>query len=608
MSADPLIYCLERLTDYRQFERLCSDLMAGSGFPDIEPLGGSGDGGRDALHRRLVTEPKTLTIFAYTVRRDWRKKLNEDCGRIRDEKHEPDSVVFVCTSTLTAGEKDNAKLDVKRSFGWDLEVFDLERLRVLLTGPLRHLVASHPTIFCPPWFRTQGGLSVATSRDTVVIDHGPADHALAHWIAQRLSLSGFNTWCHGTAPLAGEDADTSVRALVEERANQYLPVLSGAATSEPTFMARCGAAVSRLDFVLPCWATSLDRTSLGSKLGGLEPARFYLGWSIGLRDVISALQGRGIEPVRPANPADVALRSYLHQKLIHATPERLYSNVFPLKVPPALVITHLRNAIGLGTLSQLRREWACVEGSPKTLFSFEAPPSSLSVESSSTVAWDEVDKLGRKPTLNVIKELVRRSMDLACLRARLVWCDHRKVYYFPHVNNKPLSSVSLRHVDGRATHVAMTGERQRGWGERATRFRYQLGPRFTPGRDESGAWWLTMRLYVRVTQIDGTPFEEKEIGKHRKSATKSWWNKEWLARTLGLMQALETGHEEVVVGKSGREIVVSTRPLSWECPMSIDVVAVDRLGDLTEEMAAIRSAMEDDEDESDQVVETPQDE
>lgn len=41
MSADPIIYCLGHLTDYRQFERLCSDAMAGSGYPNINPIGGT---------------------------------------------------------------------------------------------------------------------------------------------------------------------------------------------------------------------------------------------------------------------------------------------------------------------------------------------------------------------------------------------------------------------------------------------------------------------------------------------------------------------------------------------------------------------------------------
>ena len=73
MSADPIIYCLENLTDYRQFERLSSDLMAGSGYPDIEPIGGSSDGGRDAIH--VSHADGSFTIFAYSVRSDWKKKL-----------------------------------------------------------------------------------------------------------------------------------------------------------------------------------------------------------------------------------------------------------------------------------------------------------------------------------------------------------------------------------------------------------------------------------------------------------------------------------------------------------------------------------------------------
>ena len=96
MSADPIIYCLENLTDYRQFERLSSDLMAGSGYPDIEPIGGSSDGGRDAIHVSRADD--SLTIFAYSVRSDWKKKLKEDCDRIVEVEHNPKNLVFVCTA------------------------------------------------------------------------------------------------------------------------------------------------------------------------------------------------------------------------------------------------------------------------------------------------------------------------------------------------------------------------------------------------------------------------------------------------------------------------------------------------------------------------------
>ena len=40
MAAGPIVYCLEQVTDYAQFERLCHDIMALSGYVNIEPCGG----------------------------------------------------------------------------------------------------------------------------------------------------------------------------------------------------------------------------------------------------------------------------------------------------------------------------------------------------------------------------------------------------------------------------------------------------------------------------------------------------------------------------------------------------------------------------------------
>src|SRR3954470_5888726 len=102
MSADPIVYCLERVTDYRDFERLCSALMAGAGYPCLDPLGGTGDEGRDAIIRS--DEARRKIAFAYTVRSDWKAKLRRDAERVRDMGHDPDTFVFVCTETLSASE------------------------------------------------------------------------------------------------------------------------------------------------------------------------------------------------------------------------------------------------------------------------------------------------------------------------------------------------------------------------------------------------------------------------------------------------------------------------------------------------------------------------
>jgi hypothetical protein len=109
-----------------------------------------------------------------------------------------------------------------------------------------------------------------------------------------------------------------------------------------------------------------------------------------------------------------------------------------------------------------------------------------------------------------------------------------------------------------------------------------------------------MRIYVRITDSKGQPHEKKAISRRRKRVTKAWWNKEWFARTLAVMQALANG-AEIVVGSGTSRLAVSTQPLGWDCPVSIDYHAVEKIGDFQEEMASLRY-LDDESDEEDEEV------
>ena len=98
-------------------------------------------------------------------------------------------------------------------------------------------------------------------------------------------------------------------------------------------------------------------------------------------------------------------------------------------------------------------------------------------------------------------------------------------------------------------------------------------------------------------------FEGKEIGRRRKIVSKSWWNKEWLARLLGVVQALETSEGRIEIGEGTRAVVMQTRPLSWECPVGLDVTALSGMSDIGQEIAQYRTR-DDDEDEDDEVSST----
>jgi hypothetical protein len=591
MSADLIIYCLQTLTDYPQFERLCSDVMNQSGFRDIEPLGGSSDRGRDALHVSRA-DPKDITIFAYSVRGDWQQKLfNEDCKRIREEKHVLHRLVFACTTSIPTTQNDVAKKQVWDEFGWTLELFDLERLRVRLTGDLRYLIARHPAIFCPPFFPTRGGLSISESRDTLIIDHFPADHALATWLARRLLVAGYRVWCYGTAPLAGESPDESVRLLIEKRAVRYLPILSSSSVTDADFLSRCAVASAVDGLVIPCLARAFDPSSLPTRLRTLAAASFVGGFAAGLGSLIACLDANAIRPTLDHEQGKaIALRSYMPQPVTQAVPERVYANTFPVTVPGGIRVCNLSQELSADEEAALQKDWAFSKVSPTQLLTFDDPPASLPLDESGRLPaydWAYYESIRGKRSFDVVRELVRRSLDVACVRAGLAWCEDRKVHYFQH-EAKPQWTVPFVHVDDRRTRVAVTGERGYGTGDNAVPFRYQLAPTFRVGIDADRKWWATLRLYVRITDQAGRPHEKKAINRRRKKVTKSWWNKEWFARILAVMQALADGKDYIVVGSHSWQVTIGTKPLYWDCPVSIDYRAVECAGDFQEEMADLR--------------------
>lgn len=148
MAFDPIILCLSELTDYREFERFCCALL-GPLYPTMQPLGGSNDGGRDAVIRS--NDQGGMTAFAYSVRDDWQRKLMLDARRARITNPSVNQVVFATTARLSATQKDQAIERVRNDIAATLDLFDVEHLRqLLLARP--YLIQHHPAIFRPELF------------------------------------------------------------------------------------------------------------------------------------------------------------------------------------------------------------------------------------------------------------------------------------------------------------------------------------------------------------------------------------------------------------------------------------------------------------------------
>ena len=235
----------------------------------------------------------------------------------------------------------------------------------------------------------------------------------------------------------------------------------------------------------------------------------------------------------------------------------------------------------------------------RAIHTFTVPPYNaipcVKVARTPEFLWVEYPQKDGKTTSDIAKELAKRSLEVLCIQKGLKFCTDRRVFYFPKIETEEWNQ-KIKHVDGRSTTVQLTGERTKGWGERASRFLYQLAPKFSIRRDDDGTWSVIVKVYIRVSTLDGSMFEGKEIGRRRKSVSKSWWNKEWLARLLGVVQALQTSDGLIEIGEGAHALVMQTNPLTWLCPVGLDVQALAAMSDIGEEIAQYRTRDDEDDD------------
>ena len=505
--------------------------------------------------------------------------------------HAADTIVFASTQVIDVRQKENMRAEICERYGWSVQYYDIERIRVLLTGPLKSLVDKHPAIFVSPWFERLGGKLVTYEQyDLILIDHLPIDHAFAGWLFRKLSVAGYSVWCHGLAPLAGENADVSIRTLIQQRAARYIPVLSSASAFDPDLRGRIAIATTELNRTLPCWITDLSDQHFDLRLAAIVPARFDVSWSTGLASLAQQLDSGGVlKPLEGELGRRVALGAYQTEPLLRPDPERVYANVFPTKVPTAVLAYELDHEdVVLDPM--LDRRWAHVRRG-KWIIAFSSAPDDVPLAEANPqeYIWRRCYNCYDLKSDNLVKMLVKRSLFVACYEAGFQWCDDRMTFY---LDDEPRRRHGYQHVDGVYTHVSFTGERTWGSGERTSKFRYQLGPIFRVTVDDKGSVSVTVRFYVRVTDHEGHPLDKKMIPSRRKRVTRNWWNRQWLQRTLGVMQFIAGKGSDIngriIIGSGTQMVSVDVAPLSWDCPRSIDVEALDRVGNFQDELAVAR--------------------
>lgn len=573
MAANPTIYCLEEITDYFEFERLCSDLMSREGYSSIEPLGGFKDKGRDAVNFNKTGFD--TTIFAYSVREDWRAKLAEDAKKIKDHGHACKRLVFLTTARFTATERDEALETIQKEFGWTLELYGLERLRILLEVNHVDIRSAHPQIFNPAFFGTPD--SSGTLRDHLFISFAPEEKALAEWLTQKLTAEGYKVWCESFKLLGGENYPDNVDRAIKERAYRVIAPYSRASLSNAEVVRQRGIAASITDpsdFVIPLNVDGLSSSDLDRKTAQLQFIDFQ-NWADGLEQLLKKL-AHIAAPKQLGNGKTIAAERFLRKNFLSENSEVLITNFLRFKRIPEKVLHFYTNANIEGRqIGHLGAEWAFKYIRPGTFLSFNAPPQEameqLQLEKVDEYEWKKDRTINGIPTGNLISELLRRSLEVKCFEKGLKYYrdGKRSWIYFPQ---GLVQGDRIKYVrpDGKQSRVGVTGKRTYWTPRISDEYHYHLAPSFQIKQNMFDDFSVAVRLRIYITNTQGYMLQPRPSLSRRKRLCKDWWNDEWLNRILAVCQYLGDDGLITIGQEENEQVILAANPVSISAPIGVN--------------------------------------
>ena len=581
MAANLIIYCLDKLTDYSEFERLCHDLMLLEGYSSIEPLGGFKDKGRDAIY---VSPAKKTTIFAYSVREDWRAKLGEDAFKVKKHGHTCDNLVFITTGQPTAGERDEAIAYIRNQYGWDLEIYGSERLRILLDTKYPHIKKNYPSIFPPEFITALEQINKFEERQHLFISYAPENLVLADWLAKRLTAEGYLVWCEHLKLLGGEKFPDDIEKAIKNQAFCIVALYSQPSLTKPDLILQRSIALSLIeerqeDFLIPIDVDGINKTKLDSKTQLLKFIQFQDNWAEGLKNLLHKLEHIKCPKSLP-DGAKVSLSAFLYQDTIIDRTETVYSNCLSLeRIPNIIYLFEAENTTLDLESENLNFEWSYRQVNSKNFLSFHHPPpwisDKLKLNFSQNICWQELTKIEDISTKNLVSELLRKALIVKCSQKGLKYCNETKMQYFPKGFAKG-NRINYIKSDGSKSFVHAFGTRTYWRPSGAEQYQYHIAPTFFISQNVFDTFLVQIRIRIHLADSNGVPLAKRKIVSRRKHLGKNWWNDDWMNRIFAVCQFLADGNEIIIGDREDEQIIIQAMPIYFTAPITIDEAAIKK--------------------------------
>lgn len=574
MAPNVTIYCLENVTDYFEFERLCHDLMIRSGYSKLEPLGGFQDKGRDAIH----TDSKgAVTVFAYSVREDWKAKLAEDAAKIKKHGHSCDKMVFLTTASFSASERDRAVDDIAGKYGWVLELYGVERLRSMLEADYPDLRVLHPRIFPPEFF--PASQAVRPVKEHIFVSAASADQVFANWLTRKLTADGYKVWYEKSELLGGEVYPDNVDSAIHDKAFCVLGVYSHESLTDPEVMRQRNLALSiareeKRDFLIPLNLSGVEPHQLDRVTATLTLIPFQTNWAFGLKQLLQKLDAAGC-PKLLLTGKSIAASAFLEDDVLADSPETLFSNCLPVEhIPPRILRFEAENDLSSQSIQELKFVWSFRKLSSRVLVSLHHPGSALlnkhRLQRTEALAWANKEQLYDVKTRDLLVELIRKALSVKCHQKGLVYCPDTRLHFFS-TNLVPDDRLKFTRPDGSKTYVLATGQRTYWRPSGSQVYKYHLAPVFSVMLWPFDTYTVITQVSVRITDEAGILLQRQIRNSRRKHLCRDWWNREWFNRMLAVCQFLADEQGKISISDSlGEDIILNATPLTMTAPFSIN--------------------------------------
>ncbi len=224
--------------------------------------------------------------------------------------------------------------------------------------------------------------------------------------------------------------------------------------------------------VLPIYAGKVATQRLEAETSRLEGIHFENGWADGLKHLLAALDAAQC-PKDAVGPTNFVLETFMPANVLVNQPETLAANIFPVSTLPI----YLKRWEGKQSLSQdeiakARLSWAFRKVDVNRFISFCEPPADLTNKFGLSFAgrtnWNDTVTMDGIRTRDLAKELLRRSMEVACASKGLVYWPKREFFYFPQ-KLVTRDWLTVRPVEGKDRRVGVVGERTFGVGKNKSR-------------------------------------------------------------------------------------------------------------------------------------------